>query len=279
MNISNKRKQYKDRIGQANHFLITTLVGLDGIEKGLVVEKGGEFSTSWNPKDKRNSARRSRIFVQKSILAWTIESLEMYMSIVNKKPKLYEETNTDLVVAYSRAGQSIYEKVIQVGKVLNIDPVLVALMECLITWRNYTFHYDIENEIRDESLAILQLHKDEIKNTYCGLEIDRMKKTWETGGDFTFKEATSLIRASQEFVESIDKTLCEKLDSDRYIIESLMQHLKNKKKTKAKFLTIDSSKMNSFLHTLIINVVGVDVSEEKIELYKNSLDRKIIVKY
>ena len=49
------RKEFKEQFGQSNHFLITSLIGLNIIEKSEEIIKPEEFSTSWNPKDKNNS--------------------------------------------------------------------------------------------------------------------------------------------------------------------------------------------------------------------------------
>ncbi|UUI39979.1 hypothetical protein [Oceanobacillus oncorhynchi] len=61
-------RYFKKLIGQNNHFLITILIGLDGVEKEKV-ELSEEFSTSWNPKNKRNSVIRSRHFAIKATLS------------------------------------------------------------------------------------------------------------------------------------------------------------------------------------------------------------------
>lgn len=40
-------KKFKREIGQANHFLITILVGLEGVKSGRI-EKNIEFDVAWN---------------------------------------------------------------------------------------------------------------------------------------------------------------------------------------------------------------------------------------
>ena len=64
---SKNLKIFKNEIGQANHFLITILVGLDGVHDNKINIKE-EFSTSWNPKNRIDSANRSREFAKKSAL-------------------------------------------------------------------------------------------------------------------------------------------------------------------------------------------------------------------
>ena len=72
MNATKAKKKFKKRFGQANHLLITTLVGLDSIESGKIVEKPSEFSTSWNPMEPKRSAERARMFVLQSFLGLSL---------------------------------------------------------------------------------------------------------------------------------------------------------------------------------------------------------------
>ena len=179
MKSTKARKEFKERFGQANHLLITTLVGLDAIEKNIIKEKPQSFSTSWNPKDSVSSARRARIFVLKAFLGSAVESLEMYLTELNRKPKLLQDHKDDkFLKLYSNAGQSIYKKVINIGEGAGVDAVIIGLIEVLITWRNYTLHYDIDNELRPETWTILVDNAEEIKENYHGLDILRLKDRW-----------------------------------------------------------------------------------------------------
>ena len=263
MKISKAHREFKKRFGQANHFLITALVGLDAVESGLVATKPATFSTSWNPKDQARSAQRSRVFALQSFLGWAVESLEMYLTELNRKPKeLESETFTEL---YSRAGQHIYKKAIYIGDETNIDPVLIALMEVLITWRNYTFHYDIDNQIRPESLQILKDEKERIKLEYCGLDIDVLKETWENGRDFTFKETASLISATHKYVQAVDAYVLRALDIKRYVSETILGHFKVSEKSLNKYKSLPIEKKFRYLKSLIIEHVGLEPDDEFLE--------------
>lgn len=90
MEISNSfnYKCFKKNIGQANHFLITVLVGLDGLEDHEEINIRSSFRTTWNPKNRIASIARSREFVKKSSLAWIIDCLDSYLIECNTKPKL-----------------------------------------------------------------------------------------------------------------------------------------------------------------------------------------------
>jgi hypothetical protein len=262
MNTTPAKKEFKKRFGQANHFLITTLVGIDGIKSGQITEKPASFSTSWNPIDPKRSAERSRVFVLKSFLAWAVESLEMYMTELNRKPKLLE--SEQFTILYSRAGQSVYKKTIFIADEVQVDPILIALMEVLITWRNYTFHYDIDNEIRDSSLNCLLNKSDEVKSRFAGLDITQLKKTWETGGDFTFKEAASLIKATQDFVSEIDKYILNNIDFERFFFETIEKHFVSSPHSKLRFRSFDSTKKKKYLKILMQNIAGENNFDENI---------------
>ena len=87
LNVSKERKAFKKSLGQANHFLITALVGLDYIRNNNV-KCPEDFSTSWNPKNKSFSVDRSRQYILNSSMAWAVDCLDAYFSRCNQNPKL-----------------------------------------------------------------------------------------------------------------------------------------------------------------------------------------------
>ena len=95
LNISKPRKKFKDSMGQANHFLITALIGLDYIDNIDNVECPPSFSTSWNPRDKKASIYRTRQYILNSSLAWSVDCLDSYFSGCNQEPKLID--NIDFI--------------------------------------------------------------------------------------------------------------------------------------------------------------------------------------
>jgi|AGTN01.2.fsa_nt_gi hypothetical protein len=267
------KKDFKERFGQANHFLITALVGIDGIHSGIIKEKPESFKTSWNPKDSKRSADRTRIFILKSFLGWAVESLEMYLTELNRKPKLLEsETFTSL---YSKAGQSVYKKTTFIADEIKVDPILTALMEVLITWRNHIFHYDIDNEIRESSMNCLLEKSEEVKTRFSGLEINQLKSTWKQGGDFTFKETASLIKATQDFVSSIDSYVLAHLDYLKYYIEITKKYFDNNHASKTRYVSFNKEKKGKYLQVLLQNIVGVsDIDENTVNSIIKEIGRK-----
>jgi hypothetical protein len=86
------RWAFKDLLGQANHFLITILVGLDGVRKSTVTV-AEEFRTSWNPQDRVRSADRSRMFALDLSLVRAVDSLDTYMMQSARKPFALSDDN------------------------------------------------------------------------------------------------------------------------------------------------------------------------------------------
>ncbi|MFA6276160.1 MAG: hypothetical protein WC622_05385, partial [Pedobacter sp.] len=227
----------------------------------------------WKHKYTKRSADRTRVFVLKSFLGWAVESLEMYLTELNRKPKLLEsDTFTSL---YSKAGQSVYKKTILIADEINVDPILIALMEVLITWRNYTFHYDIDNEIRESSMQCLIDKTDEVKARFSGLDINQLKTTWEKGGDFTFKETASLIKATQDFVNSIDDYILVNLDYLKFYIETTQRHFGNSKPSKTRYASFDKEKRKKYIKVLLQNIAGVaDLEDNIINSIMKEIEKK-----
>ena len=104
LNRTQARWAFKDLLGQANHFLITILVGLDGVRSGEVTLHP-EFRTSWNPQNVARSAERSRIFVMDLALIRSIDALDTYMMMSARKPTAIGDRA--LVAAMDGSGRSI----------------------------------------------------------------------------------------------------------------------------------------------------------------------------
>ena len=70
-------KKFKTEVGQANHFLITIIIGLDAVEDGA--QKKESFNTTWNPRNVKASVGRSRHYAIKSALAWIVDNQDFTM--------------------------------------------------------------------------------------------------------------------------------------------------------------------------------------------------------
>lgn len=227
LNRSKNLKIFKKEIGQANHFFITILVGLNGIKSGEI-EKEDSFRTSWNPKNKIISAERSKGFAKKSTLAWVVDNLDMYLRKCNEEPKLI--TDPRLESDFNGNNRSVYKNFLSIKDYLLICNLNSAMVDLLICWRNRLVHYKAKNDIQDESRKILNDNKEIIKKKHRGLNIEDTLKSFDGNETMpTFKEVTSLIKATIDFVYEIDEKLIKRLDIIKYADIILLQYIKNDK--------------------------------------------------
>lgn len=84
LNESRGRRRFKDLLGQANHLIVTSLVGLDGVEQGLVTTPPLDLHAAWSPKDPIISARRARRLLLDMVLVRAVDSVDVYSSSLSR---------------------------------------------------------------------------------------------------------------------------------------------------------------------------------------------------
>lgn len=221
-------RKFKTEMGHANHFLITIMIGLDAVEDGA--EKHESFSTTWNPKNRKNSVARSKKYAIKSALAWTVDNLDMYLRLCNREPRLYNEEE-GLKIAKTK--HSVYNKF---DCVIHNHPELAvskfAYVDLLICWRNNSVHFDAENKLMTESISYFRNipEDDVVTNTYH-LDVGQMLDRFNRGECPTFKEAATLISMTIHFVEELDGILLHDIDQYRFLETYLFKLLNSEKKT------------------------------------------------
>jgi len=255
LQISSSRRYFKKRLGQANHFLITILVGLDGIIKDDIT-LSPEFSTSWNPKNKEKSAKRSAKFALNSSLAWAIDNLDAYFIMCHQKPTLFEDRI--LIDAMSGAGRHVHDKFIAIYEYLerkNIESIkpYAAFVELAIQWRNNTTHFGAENKLDTKFLDELKQNKAWYKANFRGLDIIESLNSFKENKDPSFKEVTSMIAAIHKFVEIADEVFVQNLNINRYIKDLVSKHYNLYPKNKIFFLTLTSERKISLIRTLLLS--------------------------
>lgn len=211
-------------MGQANHFLITIMIGLDAVEDGA--EKRDTFKTTWNPESKTASVVRSKQYAIKSALAWTVDNLDMYLRLCNREPRLYHD---DESVEISNTKHSVYNKfgcVIRNHSELTVSKF--AYVDLLICWRNNSVHFDAENKLMTESINYFRSvpEDDVVTNTYH-LDVKQMLGRFKRGDCPTFKEAATLISMTIHFVEELDGILLRDIEQYRFLETSLFKFLKS----------------------------------------------------
>lgn len=268
LNVSKERKAFKKSLGQANHFLITALVGLDYIRNNNV-KCPEDFSTSWNPKNKSFSVDRSRQYILNSSMAWAVDCLDAYFSMCNQNPKLIE--NKMLLDKINGTRRSVNEKLMTFVEYLGIEieefGIYVSMAALAIQWRNNTMHFGAHNTIdviyRDKLLNF----EGRIKDLFCGLDIIKTLNSFEKGKDPTFKEVTSLIRGIHRLVEMVDLRLLSEIDINRYAHDIINHHFKKYKLTYKSVLALPSDKRNTkILNILTNNSFSYDKRYEKSQL-------------
>lgn len=273
INISKHRKKFKDSMGQANHFLITALIGLDYIYNNDDVSCPESFSTSWNPIDKKQSIDRTRQYILKSSLAWAIDCLDSYMSMCNQEPRIIQDGN--LISDFDNAGKSVNKKFRALSRYIHSTydfDIYMSMVGLAIQWRNNTIHSAGENKIEDEHRKILSNSAERIKELFCNLDINTTLCRFDSRQNPTFKEVTSIVRSVQKFVEFVDLYLISKMNITEYACSILNYHCKNysispqiiktlpEEKRDSKIRTI--LKNNSFSETSTINnAVGTEIND------------------
>lgn len=221
-------REFKTEMGQANHFLITIMIGLDAVEDGA--EKRESFKTTWNPESRTNSVVRSKKYAIKSALAWTVDNLDMYLRLCNREPRLYHDGES---LEIAKTKHSVYNKfdcVIHNHSELTASKF--AYVDLLICWRNNSVHFDAENKLMAESDNYFRHipEDDVVTNTYH-LDVNQMLDRFNKGECPTFKEAATLISMTIHFVEELDGILLRDIDQYRFLETSLYKLLKSEKDT------------------------------------------------
>lgn len=258
MNNTPARAQFKKHLGQANHFMITSLVGLHHLEASDVVEAPAELHTSWNPHDKTASTARSRIFVLQSSLGWAVDSLDMYISLLNRKPDYIRDPA--LKSEIDGAGRSVYKKIFAVGNHYKISGDILALVDVLITWRNNVFHQLGDNTLRQSSIDFLLSHEEEIQSKYRGLSPAQLPEKAASGDILTFKETASLISAAQHFVQEVDEVIIAKLDLRIFCQELVEEQINGPDRSVgfiSKYFSLNPSDRSRFVCNWLQNNYGI----------------------
>lgn len=221
-------REFKTGVGQANHFLITIMIGLDAVEDGA--EKRESFKTTWNPENRTNSVVRSKTYAIKSALAWTVDNLDMYLRLCNREPRLYGDAESAEI---ADTGHSIYKKfrcVINNHKKIALDKS--AYVDLLISWRNNTVHFDAENQLMHASLDYFwNIPADDVVVNKYHLDVNQMLDRFKRGECPTFKEMATLISMTIHFVEELDGILLHDIDQYRFLETYLLKLLNSGKKT------------------------------------------------
>jgi hypothetical protein len=210
---------FKKLIGQANHLLITILIGIEGVRTGQVT-KSDDFNVSWNPKSIEDSSVRSRIFARNSALSWVMDSLDSYLGFLRKNPFVFPEPfNTEF--KNERFLFRSFNRIIEFTS-YDIDFPL-CIVHLGIQWRNNLVHFHADNELEQKYIAFLRnFDKKDIEERFCGLDPIMMIEHFKNRKTPTFKEVAAIIQSVHYIVLELDKKLKEYIDVD-FLIKYLIK--------------------------------------------------------
>jgi len=267
---SRARKIFKRLLGQTNHYLVTILLGLDYIQNNEI-ELPQEFSTSWNPKDKKSSTIRSREFTINATLSWAIDALDAYLSLCHKRPTLYQEKTIQDEASgaerYVNAKYFVLRNYVGDGYLDDFKRV-AALTEVAIQWRNNLVHFSAENIIDDSTRLYLISESEYFRENFQGLKITEFLNRFDGNQTPRFKEITSIIRAIHKFVEISDDYMLNNIDKSLHLVDCIDYHLKvsskNDKELKQKISLIynlNTERRINKLNQIIMNY-GFTLTEQ-----------------
>ncbi len=210
------RKAFKSLLGNANHLIITALVGLDGVERGVVREVPPDLRTVWSPYDAVASAKRSRRLILDMALIRAIDAIDVYLRKAIRKPALIQLENfrRDL----DAAGLSIFRKLETVEKHCRpVDGIPLSIVFLMVAWRNRGAHSEEDRDAPERHLARLRSSAERLAARFSGLDAEMLLSGYEAMRPVTFKEVASLINAAHHLVAELDSLLLKSLDLDRYL--------------------------------------------------------------
>ncbi len=223
LNESAARRQFKDVLGNANHLIITILVGLYAVEHRLISTCPAELRTAWNPKDSTASANRSRVMMLQMSLVRATDALDIYLALARRKPALIQ--NPTHQQKMDTSGHSVFGKfAVMRDACLSAAPVIASLVEVMIAWRNRQVHSLADNQVSTSSWEALRANANWVKDEFRGMEIDRLFADFSKEAPPSFKEIASFIRATQEAVRIMDAHLLKHLDPQSFLRQLIQEY-------------------------------------------------------
>lgn len=217
------RWAFKDLLGQANHFLITILVGLNGI-KANRINIDPEFSTSWNPQDSKRSAERSRVFALDLALVRAVDALDTYFMMSVRKPCALADES--FIADMGATKRSVANRLDVFNQHLpSLDAGQIALLKLAIEWRNRRVHSLAEDRLVKAQRQLILSQQTHLAKAYAGLDAKALLARFDGRIAPSFKEAASIIRVCQEAVEHYDTHLLEKLPLTSYLCDAVLMIL------------------------------------------------------
>lgn len=209
------RAAFKDLLGQANHFLITILIGLNGVRSGTV-KHDAEFHAAWNPRDVKASADRSRVFALDLALVRAVDALDSFMMMSRRAPSTLGSSTFESEM--DGTGRSVLKRLnVFLHHVHPIPPEYASFMRLAIAWRNKKVHSLSDDELEKDDERVLLQSAASLSNEFRGLSIHEVLDRFKAAESPQFKDAASIISLAHKIVESFDKYLLQVLPVGCYV--------------------------------------------------------------
>jgi hypothetical protein len=209
------RAAFKDLLGQANHFLITLLVGLGAVRDGTAT-LDEEFRTSWNPHDVTRSAERSRQFALDLSLVRAIDALDTYMMQARRSPTAL--SSLAFASAMDGTGQKVSKRLEVFSTYLKPLPVKQQLfLKLAVDWRNRRVHSLANETLTSDELKELLQYSEELAEDHRGLDVKALMVRYRANEAPSFKDAASVIKLAQIAVKNFDSQLLSGLEIESYL--------------------------------------------------------------
>lgn len=213
---SRPRRAFKNLLGNANHLIVTALVGLDAVERGVVREVPDDLHVAWSPNDPVISAKRSRRLILEMALIRAIDAVDVYLLEALRKPALIQSVNSrrDL----DSAGLKIFQKLQTVEHHCpTLDNLPLAMISLMVAWRNRSAHSEADIDVPQHHLDVIQARAEELAQRFRGLNADMFLSGYDAVRPATFKDVASLINAAHHLVVELDAQLLATLDVERFL--------------------------------------------------------------
>lgn len=208
------RAAFKDLLGQANHFLITILIGLNGVRSGQVGQDP-EFHAAWNPRDVKASVDRSRVFALDLALVRAVDALDTFMMMSRRSPSTLGDAAFESQM--DGTGRSVLKRLNVFLEHITVPAEHASLMRLAIAWRNKKVHSLSDDELEIEDEKQLLCSSTSLAEEFRGLVVRDVIGRFKTAESPLFKDAASIISLAHKVVEKFDNHLLGTLDIESYI--------------------------------------------------------------
>lgn len=214
------RQRFKKALGQANHFTITILVGLSAIESGLITDIPEYLHAAWSPDDPVVSAKRSASYALESIVVRATDALDTYLAECRSWPSLFQQDRLRNAVDRSE-GRALPRLRAVIRESLWLTPVASGLVKTMFAWRNKIVHSRADTSVDDSTRVSLAACASLIADRYHSLDVNLLFEHFDARRSPALKEAASFVRATQDFVEEVDRGYLTRLDWKTYLLEAI----------------------------------------------------------